>query len=105
MVLLLVSVGLVSLGRTEFLGVSGRLFSFSPVNASLTESGAKEETTKRGVVIVTAVSVEKLEEFKEVDGFYEKIRQNRRTYAEAHGIHLWVNYVMRRLHLDGSGFQ
>ena len=38
-----------------------------------------------GVVIVTAASYEKLADFEGVDGFYQKMWDNRMSFAEAHG--------------------
>jgi hypothetical protein len=52
-------------------------------NASLSCVTNKGE--KNGVVIVTMVSYERLDVFKGFDDFYQKMWDNRVTYAEAHG--------------------
>jgi hypothetical protein len=60
--------------------VSGRFDAFAPFHWNT----AVEK--KPSVVIVTAASHEKLVgDFQEIDNFYQKIWDNRNTYAEAHG--------------------
>ena|SRR5204863_1336450 len=52
---------------------------------ALSNGTGVQEDLKRGVVILTAASFEKLEDFKEVEGFYQKVWDNRMDYADAHG--------------------
>lgn len=48
-----------------------------------------ESNKKNGVVIVTAASYEKLADFAGVDGFYQKMWDNRMSYAGAHGTRIY----------------
>jgi hypothetical protein len=45
----------------------------------------ESNTARGGVVIVTAASTEKLEDFQGIDHFYQHMWNNRMSYAEAHG--------------------
>jgi hypothetical protein len=44
-----------------------------------------ETVRKKGVVIVTTLSHEKIKEFSGVDNFYEKLWRNRKAFADLHG--------------------
>ncbi len=46
---------------------------------------ADDGTRKKGVVIVTTLSHEKIKEFSGVDNFYEKLWRNRKAFADLHG--------------------
>jgi len=79
-------VGLVALLMLGFYTLSERrltpLFSQSGGNG-----------VERGVVLLTAVTYERLSVFAGVDHFYTKMWRNRLGYARAHGIHPLQNSI------------
>lgn len=68
---------------------------FSPVTVPKTRNQTvwklkENEPKKHGVIMVTGLTYERLDSFKDIEDFYQKVWENREQYAEAHGISRFI---------------